>query len=222
MSTVFNRRPIAVGAFSSFALAALALPVSADTVDSARTFYAVSQVETAAGVVASQELLSLRSTGSATSLSVTLGGLVTPPVPVSFASDGEIETHSVDPGIACYNMAAVVENAGNAPHPAPAHVFFAFAGRVVPIALAVERYGGPNGTVETSGDGKTNIALEPDPANGSDARRPEGSVAVESRVDSDGATIEQATFVEITLDSAGRPINRTTCSVVHASPSRAT
>jgi hypothetical protein len=222
MSTVFSRSPIAAGAMSSFALAAFALPVSADTVDSARSFYAVSQVETAAGVVASQELLSLRSTGAATSLSVTLGDLVTPPVPVSFASDGEIETHSADPGIACYNMAAVLENAGNAPHPAPARVFFAFEGRVVPITLAVERYGGPNGTVETSGDGGTNLTLAPDPNSESDAQRPVGSLSVEARVDSDGATIEQATFVEMTLDSARRPINRTTCSVVHAAPASAT
>jgi len=216
MRTVFTRWPMAGGALSGLALAALAMPVSADTVDSARSFYAVSEVETAAGTVATQELLSLRSAGSATSLSVTLGNLVTPPVPVSFASDGEIEMRSADPGIACYNMAAVLANAGKAPHPAPAHVFFAFEGRAIPIALAVERYDGPNGTVETSGDGQTDIALEPDADSGPDAQRTTGSLAVESRVDSDGATIEQATFIEITLDSARRPINRTTCSVVHS------
>jgi hypothetical protein len=213
MSTVFARWPIAAGAISSFALASFALPASADTADAARSFLAVSEVETAAGVVRSQELLSLRSTGSVTSLSVSLGNLVTPPVPISFASDGEIETRSGDPGIACYNMAAVLVNAGKTAHPAPARVFFAFDGQVVPVDLAVERYDGPNGTVETSGDGQTDIALEPD----ADSGTARGTLAIESRVDSDGATIEQATFIEITLDSARRPINRTTCSVVHSS-----
>ncbi len=216
MSTGVNRRSIAVAAMWVFAIVVLALPASADGDDSARSFYAVSEVETATGVVATRELLSLRSTGSVTSLSVTLGGIETPPVAISFASDGEIETRSTDPGIACYNMAAVVANAGKAPHPAPARVFFAFEGRVIPIALAVERYDGPNGTVETSGDGRADVALEPDEDSGPDAERTSGSLGVESRVDTDGATIEQATFIEITLDSAGRPINRTTCSVVHS------
>jgi hypothetical protein len=84
--------------------------------DETRAYSAVSEVDTATGVVATRNVLVLRTGARGTTMSVVTGNAPSDPVSVAFASDGEIVGQPVDPSETCYDMAAVVQHADPDPH----------------------------------------------------------------------------------------------------------
>jgi hypothetical protein len=190
------------------ALAAAAVePASADET---RAYSAISEVDTATGVVATRDVLVLRSGAYGTTLSVVTGDTTSNPVAVAFASDGEIVGQPIDPSETCYNMAAVVQNAARQRKIAPAMLYFALADHTIPIRMNLRANRADDGAIDVGATGRTDITIQGDDGVAS------SDVEVTAAVESAGGYVRRATFVEVTsLGSPEQPLSRTTCTLTN-------
>jgi hypothetical protein len=176
--------------------------------DETRAYSAVSEVDTATGVVATRNVLVLRTGAGGTTMSVVTGNAPSDPVSVAFASDGEIVGKPVDPSETCYNMAAVVQYAAAARKIAPAMLYFAVADRPIPIRMNVRANHIDGGGLAVGATGRTDLTIQSD----------DGVVAsdleVTASVESAHGEVQSATFVEVTsVGSPEQPLSRTTCTI---------
>ncbi len=179
----------------------------AASADESRAYAAMSETDTASGVVATRDVLVLRSSRTGTSLSVVRANVASDPVPVTFAADGEIVGEPLDASETCYNMAVVVDHAIRARVPGPVTLYFGFADRAVPITfpLSVRATGT---ALEIAGAGQTDVPLQTQTA------ATTGNVGMTAHVESANGSIERASFVEITsIGGVAHPVSRTTCAL---------
>jgi len=176
--------------------------------DETRAYSAVSEVDTATGVVATRNVLVLRTGAGGTTMSVVTGNAPSDPISVAFASDGEIVGQPVDPSETCYNMAAVVQHAAAERKIAPAMLYFAVADRPIPIRMNLRANRVDGGALAVGATGRTDLTIQSD----------DGVVAsdleVTASVESANGEVQSATFVEVTsVGSPEQPLSRTTCTI---------
>jgi hypothetical protein len=177
--------------------------------DEMRAYSAVSETDTATGIVATRNVLVLRTdAGGATTLSVVTGNEPSAPVSVAFASDGEIVGQPVDPSETCYNMAAVVQHAAQAQKAVPPMLYFALADHAIPIRMNLRSNRADDGSLSVGATGRTDLTIQNDEGVVS------SDVEVTAAVESTNGDIRRATFVEVTsVGSPGQPLSRTSCTL---------
>jgi len=201
------RMPRGLATFCAGAvLAASSLePASADET---RAYSAVSEVDSATGVVATRNVLVLRTGADGTTLSVVTGNAPSDPISVKFASDGEIVGQPVDPSETCFNMAAVLQHAAAERKIEPAMLYFAVADRAIPIRMNLRTNRADGGALAVGATGRTDLTIRS--GDGVVSRALEVTAAVESS----HGEVQSATFVEVTsIGSPEQPLSRTTCTI---------
>ena len=176
--------------------------------DETRAYSAVSEVDTATGVVATRNVLVLRTGDGRTTMSVVTGNAPSDPISVAFASDGEIVGQPIDPSETCYNMAAVVQHAAAERKISPAMLYFAVADRPIPIRMNLRANRVDGGALAVGATGRTDLTIQSDDGTVS------SDLEVTAAVQSAHGEVQSATFVEVTsVGSPEQPLSRTTCTI---------
>jgi hypothetical protein len=201
------RMPRGLATFCAGALLA-ASAIEPAYADETRAYSAVSEVDTANGVVATRNVLVLRTGVGGTTMSVVTGNAPPEPVSVAFASDGEIVGQPVDPSETCYNMAAVVQHAATGRKIAPAMLYFAVADRPIPIRMDLRANRVDDGALDVGAMGRTNLSIQ------SNDGVVSSDLVVTATVRSSHGEVQSATFVEVTsVGFPAQPLSRTTCTI---------